>query len=80
MDPIQDAELAAIMNDICRHLAEIFEPCGCTLLVFDYGPKPDRRLNYISTARREDMIAAMKEMIEVLESEEAEEASRARPQ
>ncbi len=49
------------MNAIAEVLSEALEGQGFALLVFDFGDKG--RMNYISNARREDMIVAMKEFI-----------------
>lgn len=64
MDPIQP-ELKKLMNALGKDLKNIFLPHGFTLLVFDYGN--NGRMNYLSSANREDMIAAMKEFIAVHE-------------
>lgn len=60
MEPIQ-ADLYERMNILGKELGNIFKPYGFSLLVFDYGDKG--RMNYISNACREDIIAAMKEFI-----------------
>lgn len=60
MDSIQ-ADLHEKMNVLAKELATRFKPYGFTLLVFDYGDSG--RMNYISSAKREDMLVAMKEFI-----------------
>lgn len=57
-------DLIIKMNQIGRALASIFKPYGFMLLVFKRNSsEPDDRMNYISNAKREDMIVAMKEFI-----------------
>ena len=51
-----------LMNKIAKALEATFEGCGFALLIFDFNTD-DGRVNYISNARREDMITAMKEFI-----------------
>ena len=59
-DPIEERHRAA-MNALAQVLAEQFSGFGFTLLVFDFGD--NGRMNYISNAKREDMVAAMREFI-----------------
>lgn len=59
-DPIPP-ELINTMQAVADLLKDVFEPLGFTLLVFDMGDSG--RMNYISSAKREDMITAMKEFI-----------------
>ena len=63
-DPIQP-DLIEIMNNIAKLLSKIFKPYGFSLLVFPFAQndKGNGRMNYISNANREDMLAAMKEFI-----------------
>lgn len=58
--PIEEKQRAA-MNIAARALGEMFKGYGFALLVFEFGDSG--RMNYVSNARREDMIAAMKEFI-----------------
>lgn len=59
-DPIQ-AKHREKMLALARVLGEEFDGYGFTLLVFDFGDKG--RMNYVSNARREDVLAAMQEFI-----------------
>lgn len=53
-----------IMNEVANLLDKVFAGHGWTLLVFDFHRTDDQsRMNYISNARREDMLVAMKEFI-----------------
>lgn len=58
-------ELLDQMNAVAVTLNDIFKPYGFALLVFDFGD--NGRLNYISNAERETIIATMKEFIAVQE-------------
>jgi hypothetical protein len=59
-----EADYREAMNKVANVLAEIFpRPLGFTLLVFMTGESPEGRMNYISSAGREEMIIAMKEFI-----------------
>jgi hypothetical protein len=50
------------MNDVAAVMANIFKGYGFALFVFPFNG--DRgRMNYISNAEREDMVAALKEFI-----------------
>lgn len=61
--PIQP-DLVEKMNAIGKALSQIFHPYGFALLVFPKNSaEPTDRMNYISNAKREDMIVAMKEFI-----------------
>jgi hypothetical protein len=68
--PIQ-AEFHAQMNAIASTLDQLFNgdskgenrKVGFALLIFKTGTDDDRRANYISNCRREDMLIAMKEFI-----------------
>lgn len=52
------------MNKVGRLLSKAFEPHGFALLVFNLNSsKGDDRMNYISNAKRSDMLVAMKEFI-----------------
>lgn len=64
-------DLEESMNIIARALNEIFKPYGFALLVFQVGDTPDGRMNYISNAKREDMIVALKEFIAKAEGRSA---------
>jgi len=60
-DKIQQ-DLYQPMNNLAQILKELLKPYGFALLVFPTNTD-DGRMNYISSARREDMIVAMKEFI-----------------
>jgi hypothetical protein len=65
--PIEE-KMRQVMNDIGhvigREIKKSGERYGFALLVFPMGEnEPHDRMNYISNARREDMLAAMKEFI-----------------
>ncbi|MFM0008308.1 hypothetical protein PQR57_46340 [Paraburkholderia dipogonis] len=50
------------MNDVASVMANIFKSYGFAIFVFPFNG--DRgRMNYISNAEREDMVAALKEFI-----------------
>lgn len=50
------------MNELAHFLDDCFKPYGFSLLAFPLDDT-DGRMNYISNARREDMLIAMKEFI-----------------
>lgn len=52
-----------MMNAVAEVLAETFQGYGFTLLVFEMDKPEGGRMNYISNARREEMLIAMKEFI-----------------
>lgn len=54
------------MGFISSLLGEVFEGYGFALLVFDLKTH-DGKMNYISNAKRADMICALKELANVLE-------------
>lgn len=64
-----EAKRRAVMNDIGKIIGGAINPDGVrrygfALLVFPFGePNDGHRLNYISNADREDMLATMKEFI-----------------
>ena len=61
-------ELEEIARDVGRVIGEAVPPgVGFTLLVFDFGTQGT--ISYLSNARREDMIAALKNLIVNLEAE-----------
>jgi len=62
MDPIK-SDLYEKMNGLAKELSIFFKPYGFSLLVFDFQSKGEGRMNYISNAKRDDMLAAMKEFI-----------------
>lgn len=58
-----EADYRESMNKIAHVLGDIFPPpIGFTLMIFMTGTH-EGRMNYISSASREDMIVAMKEFI-----------------
>lgn len=72
-DPIEP-EFHAMMNDIAAGLDDAFNgealpglprtrKVGFALFAFNFGDYGGGRVNYISNASREDMIAAMKEWL-----------------
>ncbi len=82
MDPIRP-ELYEIMNRLGGVLGEAFKAkgnYGFALLVFDMPPRGDgyKRgfMNWISNADRTDMIAALHEMVAVLEGRAHNEPER----
>lgn len=58
VDPRVYEYMKGIMELLCENLPSGH---GITLLIFNYGNHG--RMNYMSTAKREDMIASMKEFI-----------------
>jgi ribosomal protein S12 methylthiotransferase accessory factor YcaO len=60
MDPIEQKHRHP-MRAAMDALKEVFPGMGITLMVFNYGDMS--RMNYISTAKREDMLKAMKGFI-----------------
>lgn len=67
-----EPHLRKIMNDIGKTLANTINEVGegkygFCLFVFNFGEKG--RINYISNAQREDMVATLKEFIANVESE-----------
>ena len=56
MDPIEQKHRHP-MRAAMDALKEVFPGMGITLMVFDYGDMG--RMNYISTAKREDMLKAI---------------------
>lgn len=66
--PADLAELEALARSIGRTLKVAMpEGVGFALLVFDYGE--GGHLTYVSSARREDMVKAVKEWLELVEAE-----------
>ena len=76
MDPQIRPEHRAVMNELARFLDDTINPghelpgvkrkYGFALLVFDFTDEKTGEtghMNYISNARREDMLIAMKEFI-----------------
>lgn len=58
------------MNELAKFISSFFPGSGFALLVFRFGePDTTHRMNYISNARRADMLRAMKEFIERIEKE-----------
>jgi hypothetical protein len=57
-------ETVAQLNALGHVIADTLpEGYGFTLLMFKFGEGDDKRMNYLSNAPREDMIAALKELI-----------------
>lgn len=58
------------MQEIARTVKKMIpEGCGFAVLVFDTGDKPGRRLNYVSNCKRDDIVRAMEEFIDVTDDE-----------
>lgn len=51
------------MRAVAEALDDVFRPAGFALLIFPLNEPHEGRVNYISNANREDMLAAMKEFI-----------------
>ena len=67
MRPFVESDLHASMNRVANILADVFEGRGFALLVFplnDHGGF----MNYISNAKRDDMLTAMREFIATSEN------------
>lgn len=82
-DPIPESQ-RAMMNALAEGIDAVFngerkpemEPkIGFVLLSFEFGKMEGGRVNYISNARREDMIVAMKELLGRWEGRVVEDAS-----
>lgn len=67
-----ERDLYAPMNTLARVLGQLLKPYGFALLVFPFGDDPKDRMNYISNARREDMIVALKELLARFEGQDIE--------
>jgi hypothetical protein len=61
-EPIQEQHIRT-MNEIAAILDTVFKGYGFTLMIFDLNAIDNGRMNYISNARRDDMVTAMKEFI-----------------
>lgn len=57
------------MNDLAKAIDRLLNPegqkseTGFALFIFPFGGEPGNRVNYISNARREDMLVAVKEWL-----------------
>ncbi|HEV7371248.1 hypothetical protein [Arenibaculum sp.] len=54
------------MQALAKAIDKVVKPYGFALLVFPFGAadsEGEHRMNYISNARREEMLVAMKEFI-----------------
>ena len=72
-----DEEIRKVSNDIGRLIGGVLPPeYGFALLVFGLNDAPGR-MNYISNANREDMLAALKELIARFEGRYTEEEGHA---
>lgn len=65
--PVQE-KYRAMLNALAHGIDDVLNPTkpntvGFALLIFEFGKTEGGRVNYISNATREDMIAAMKEWI-----------------
>lgn len=78
-EPIEP-KMHRLMNDIGHIIAKAIKDCdtnyGFALLVFPFGHGADHRINYISNANREDMLATMKEFIARVEGRHVENNTR----
>lgn len=61
-DPI-DPKVRELMNKLASGLSSVLKPWGFALLVFPMNEPINGRINYISNARREDMVVALKELL-----------------
>lgn len=63
-----DPKAHKIMNDLAKLIGTVTPAgMGFALLMFEFGP--DGRMNYISNARRADMLRALKEFVGKNEAE-----------
>lgn len=71
-----EPNMTEVMNDIGRILAGAIRESGTNygfaLFVFQFGSGDDHRINYISNAERNDMLATLKEFIARAEGRYAE--------
>ena len=57
------------MRLLAKLITSVIPGLGFCLVTFEFGEKPNNELmNYISNGNREDMIKALKEMVETLEN------------
>lgn len=56
-----------IMQETMRRLERIYAGHGLALLIFDFNKIEAGQMNWISNAKRADMIVALKEMVAQLE-------------
>lgn len=54
---------AAYMQSVMEGLVKLFPDCAVTLLVSPFGAPEGARTNYISNARRQDMLSALREVV-----------------
>lgn len=78
MDPIKDPKTKKFLNDLARAIDDALNPdlladkkeWGFAVMMFrftDVGKGVENRMNWISNAKRADMIVALKEMVAQLE-------------
>jgi len=73
MNNEQQAYTESVMQELARFVdGELPEGWVFVILAFPFGGEPGARVNYVSSANRDDMIRAMKEFLERNESGEAE--------
>jgi hypothetical protein len=61
---VRNDEVEKVLRGIGNTLKPVMpEGWGFTVLMFDYSDTPDGSMFYLSSAKREDMIKAMKEFI-----------------
>lgn len=58
-----DPRYHATMNALAEGISEVLGGLGFALLVFELNKVEGGRVNYISNAKREDMLAAMREFV-----------------
>lgn len=63
-----ESDLHASMNRVAEILAEVFEGRGFALLVFPLNDHGGGFMNYISNAKHDDMLTAMRKFIATSES------------
>jgi hypothetical protein len=68
MRPFVESDLHASMNRVADIMADVFEGRGFALLVFPLNDDQGGFMNYISNAKRDDMLTAMREFIAATES------------
>lgn len=65
--PIEEP-VRGTMQDIAGLLGDIFTPAGYGFMLCCFSFKGDQRMNYISNAKRADMVKALRELADQLEN------------
>lgn len=65
--PPRTTDPSALLQGSMRGLEGIFPGCAITLLIAPFEAPPGARVNYVSNAKRPDMIAMLKEITARLE-------------